>query len=279
MLFALIFTVLALSRSVVTTLTHKHSCVQVAVVLRMTPLPRTPRWRIGRGEAPVCPAEIALQGSPVEARAGVLLAAWRNVLVADDLDDGHSTCDGCAEAGEADVLSRLEVPALQAFKLDADGMVVAVVAPAPARGTGVPGARVQGDELHQLAIAPNKKMRRHRQTANLLEVGVGVPVELVGKQLFDLWAAVLTRWQADGVDDDQVDQGAVRSWAKVGRGADPGTGQPAAGVAPALGLGIVVTLCRHRRAPGQMASRCPGAGFGSASGAGLGPAELPLRCG
>src|SRR5689334_8413982 len=46
------------------------------------------------------PAEVPAQQLPIEAGAGVLFSAWRNVLVAGDVRDGVVLRDGGAEAGQ-----------------------------------------------------------------------------------------------------------------------------------------------------------------------------------
>jgi hypothetical protein len=43
-----------------------------------------------------------------------------------------------------------------------------------------------------------------------------LPVELIGKEALDIAVAKLTGWQADGVDDDQVDQRASGRGPKLG---------------------------------------------------------------
>jgi hypothetical protein len=174
------------------------------------------RWAIECGETRIDPTEISLQGSPDEPRTRVLLATRRNVFVASNVGNRQPRGDGGAQAGEGGVLRGLEATTFQPFQLDTDGMVVAIVPAAPMRRACVPSPRGDIHELHQFAVASNEEMGGHRQASNLLEVGVGIPIELVGEQLFDLGATELARRQADGVDDDQVDQGAIWPRAKVG---------------------------------------------------------------
>jgi hypothetical protein len=145
-----------------------------------------------------------------------LLATRRNVFMAGDVGYRQARGDGCAEVGEAGVLRGFEAATFQPFELDANGMVVAVVAPAPVGRASVPSPRGQIDELHLFAVASNEEMGGHRQASNLLEVRVGAPIKLVAEQLLDLGPTELARWQADGVDDDQVDHGAIWPRAEVG---------------------------------------------------------------
>lgn len=46
---------------------------------------------------------------------------------------------------------------------------------------------------------------------------MGFPIELIGKELLNGAIAKLAGWQADGVNHNQIDLGAVRALTKVGR--------------------------------------------------------------
>ena len=80
----------------------------------------------------------------------------------------------------------------------------------------MPCAVITADKLQHLTGAANDEVCGDCHAANLLKVGMRVPVQGVGEKRFNLWAAVLTRWQADGVQHDQIDAGVIRPWAKVG---------------------------------------------------------------
>ena len=80
----------------------------------------------------------------------------------------------------------------------------------------MPGAGIGADKLPGHALTGEKKVRRHLQSPNGLEVRVRIPVELVAKKLLYAASAILTGWQADGVDHDQVDACPCRTLAKVG---------------------------------------------------------------
>lgn len=54
-------------------------------------------------------------------------------------------------------------------------------------------------------------MSRDFQAAQRLEIGVGIPVELIGEQLLDLIAPIATGRQADRMQYDQIDVRAVWS--------------------------------------------------------------------
>jgi hypothetical protein len=113
--------------------------------------------------------------------------------------------EGLAQCCKRSVLGRLEGIALQPFQLYAYGVVVAVVLPLPAGLAGMPGAPVAIYKLYDLACAADEVVCRHFNPAYGLEVGVGVPIERVGEELFNLRPTVLAWGQADGMDDQQVD--------------------------------------------------------------------------
>ncbi|MCY1377369.1 hypothetical protein D9M69_649380 [compost metagenome] len=132
------------------------------------------------------------------------------------IGDRVTHAEAGAQAGQAVVLRAGEGIAFQSFQLDADGVVVAVAAAAPAGTAGVPGACVGIHKLHQLAIAADEKMRRDFHATDLLKVGMGVPVEVVGEELFHFRAAIDTGRQADGVDHDQVDPCTLGARTEIG---------------------------------------------------------------
>ena len=84
---------------------------------------------------------------PIKARPGVLLAAWRHVLVAGDVFDRMALGQGGAQCRQGFVLGGLEVLTFQSFEFDADRVIVSLVATPIARCPRVPGALVTVDEL------------------------------------------------------------------------------------------------------------------------------------
>jgi hypothetical protein len=106
--------------------------------------------------------------------------------------DGVVLAQRRTQGSQGLVLRGLKGKSLEAFELDPDGVIVALLAPAIGRHTGVPGALVTTDKLEQLTSAPDQEMGRHLQTPNLLELGVGVKVELVREELLDASPAVLS---------------------------------------------------------------------------------------
>ncbi len=113
------------------------------------------------------------------------------------LVDGPGLAQVREQAGKGLVLGVFEGVMFQAFELDSHAVVVAIVAALPRGFARVPGTLVDADELNQLAIPPDEKVRRHFGAANLVEVGVRVPVERVGEESLDFVAAVDARRQAD----------------------------------------------------------------------------------
>ena len=84
-------------------------------------------------------------------------------------------------------------------------------------GTGVPGTIVAGNELDQITIAANQKMRRHGELVNRCVKRVGICVEPIDEQLDDARTTEFARWQADVVNDDEIHHGALRPCIEVGR--------------------------------------------------------------
>lgn len=95
-------------------------------------------------------------------------------------------------------------------------MVIAVATAQVIRNTRVPRALITTDKLPKFPLALDVKVGRHLHAQNGLEVGVFVPVKLVGKQALDLITAVLSWWQADRVQHDQIRLGSDGTWPLVG---------------------------------------------------------------
>lgn len=148
-------------------------------------------------ETPDGPAKSLLETSPVKTRPGIAFASGGNVFVTCDMFDGISNDQCMAQVGQRRVLGRLEPVAFQPFELDADRVVIAVVATAPTGRAGVPGALVSIDKLNQFTVTPDEEVSRYFGTSNLFKVGVGLPVKLIGEQLFDFRATILAWWQTD----------------------------------------------------------------------------------
>jgi hypothetical protein len=105
---------------------------------------------------------------------------------------------------QAAVLRWLEGLPFQTLQFDSNGEIVAVVASLPVRGSSVPGTLVARNVLRDASPPVDHEMRRNLQATNLLEIGVGRPIELVGKKQLNRIAAVNPWWQTDGVQNYQV---------------------------------------------------------------------------
>jgi hypothetical protein len=79
----------------------------------------------------------------------------------------------------------------------------------------MPGTVIGTDKLQQLTLAPDEKVRGHLKTLNTFEVGVQVPVKLVGKQTLNSVALILSGRQADAVQHNHVDPDRQWSWTKI----------------------------------------------------------------
>ena len=99
-----------------------------------------------------------LQKRPVETSTRVVFASWRDMFMAGEMLDGIGLKERCAQSRQRLVLSKFKAIAFQPFQLDADGVVVTVVAAAIGRGACVPGAVLAGDKLPKRARACDKKM-------------------------------------------------------------------------------------------------------------------------
>jgi hypothetical protein len=68
----------------------------------------------------------------------------------------------------------------------------------------VPGAPFEWNELHQITASSNQEVRRYANISDLCKIRMGVPIEAIGEKRFDKVPTVLTRRQADPVENNQV---------------------------------------------------------------------------
>ena len=80
----------------------------------------------------------------------------------------------------------------------------------------MPRTIVATDKLPDFALSLYEKVRGDFQATNALKIRMGIPVQLVGEELLHFTAAVDTRRQADGMDNDQINVCLGWSRAKVG---------------------------------------------------------------
>lgn len=69
----------------------------------------------------------------------------------------------------------------------------------------MPGTFPEWHKLHSLTVTANQYMCRHFGSADFFEIGMAIPVELVGEQLLDFRTTEFTGWQTDAMQDNQVD--------------------------------------------------------------------------
>lgn len=120
-----------------------------------------PDWKVCRWGS-----KLLLQSQPVKTRAWVKLAARRNVLMARDVPDWVLHAQLIDQYDQHFVLGAFEKSALQAFKLDANGVVITVAAAAVRGLSGVPGPVIATYKLPKLSKPADEKMRRDFQALN-----------------------------------------------------------------------------------------------------------------
>ena len=137
--------------------------------------------------------------------------------MADTVRDRVGLFQGADQTLQHTILTVLKGYGIAALELDSDREVITALASVPLRNPGVPGAFRTGNELNELAVAPNQKMGGNPQTSNLVEIGVGGTIETVGKQRLDRIPTKSARWQTDAVNDHQIDGTSGRAGITVGR--------------------------------------------------------------
>ena len=157
-----------------------------------------------------------LQLHPIEPSTRIKFAAGRDMIMASHMIDGVCHSQRAAQFPKPLILSRLEQITFQAFKLDADRKIIAVIALSKARNACVPRPIVTTYKLPKLAAALNVEVRRHLHPTYLLIIRMRLPIKLIGKKLLHLRSAVTARRQADGVHHDQVHRHPGRAGPDVG---------------------------------------------------------------
>jgi hypothetical protein len=194
-----------------------------------------------------------VEAQPVEVRAGIGLAARRDVAVADDArrrDGGIGPHQRARHDRQAPVLARLERPVVAALEFDADREIVAAAAALERRLARVPGAPVEGHVLSRVTAAEDAQVRRHPELAELAEVRVRRRVERVGEQRVDEAAAEAPGRQGDRVHHQQADVGAIGPRVEIRRGEPAGAPQPVRGAVHGMagpGRRRHARLCRGAR--------------------------------
>ena len=120
------------------------------------------------------PATRALKTWPIKAHSRIIFALWRDVLMTGNMGNGVVLANARAQRIERFVLFWLKRLPFEAFEFNANGVIVAVSATTVARGTGMPRSIVAAHQLDQLAVPADEKMRRHLESLDVFEIGMGV---------------------------------------------------------------------------------------------------------
>ena len=118
---------------------------------------------------------------PVEVGAGVGFSAGGNVGMTNNVFHRIIVAQEGKQLVQPPVLNCLETLRIATFQFDPERKIIAARAAAPCGLAGVPGAALAGDELDQLAIAPDQEVGRNTQVADASEIRMGVRVEAVGE--------------------------------------------------------------------------------------------------
>ncbi len=97
---------------------------------------------------------------PGKAGSWVLFALRRDVLMASQVLDGVLRQQARTKTAQSFVLLGLKALTLKSFKLNANGVVVALIASSVLRHPRMPGFVIATDHLNQLALATNEKVGR-----------------------------------------------------------------------------------------------------------------------
>lgn len=186
------------------------------------------------------------QTLPVEAGARIAFAPGRNIAMPGNGTDRVITAQHFEKSGKTRVLSIFEGQLVAPFQLDAQRKIIAARLPFPAGNTRMPGALLTGDELNQLTIAPDEKMRGDTQVADPGKIGMRCGVQRIGEQADDIVAAELGRRQTDRMNNDQRRRFAGWPIVEIRRIDTPGDIEPA-GVDPC----VHVTHSTHSSMPSR----------------------------
>lgn len=135
---------------------------------------------------------------PIKAGTGIGFAPRGDITVANNitsLEAGICRPQGMNQALQPSVLNVGIGLGIGSFQLNANGKVVAIGAVTPHRLSGMPGALIGRNELHNLAVSAQQEVRRHLQMRDTGEVGMQGGIKRVGKQRLDVPTPELTRGQ------------------------------------------------------------------------------------
>lgn len=116
------------------------------------------------------------------------------------------------------ILFRRKRIVIMPLQLNTQREIIAVFTPAKPTLTGMPGSRIAGDKLQQLAITTNQEMRRNLYVFQLLKIGMLLRVEAVAEKLLDFRAAIHARRQANAMYHQQIHRVPGGSLIEIWRG-------------------------------------------------------------
>lgn len=162
-------------------------------------------------------------------RTRVGLPIRRDVGMAEDRFDWVRGEYGVNKQVQRAILGVGERFEIGSFKFDADRKIVAMSTAVEYRSACVPRALRARYELHRLPIAIDQYVRRYTRADDMRKKWVGRNVQRIVEEPLDMPAAVAAGWQADVVDDDQLDRTARRACIEVRRVDTANFIQPAVG--------------------------------------------------
>lgn len=137
-------------------------------------------------------------------RTGIGLPARRDVGMPGDCLQRETLSQSGDQGFQCCVLRFRKSSEVVALEFDTKREIVATLPAVPARSTCMPGSLVTGDKLDEMAIATDEEVRRNAPVGDGGEVGMGRWIKPIGKQLNHGVTAILPRWQADGVNDEEA---------------------------------------------------------------------------
>ena len=139
----------------------------------------------------------------------------------DDVPDRVARLERAREGGKPPVLRVRERCFTRALELDADGKIIAMRAPPPARLARVPRAPAARHELVELSAAADQEMSGYFRARDCRVERVRGGIKPVGEMLDDAGPAELPRRQADVVDDEEIYRAARGALVAIGRRDEP----------------------------------------------------------
>lgn len=161
----------------------------------------------------------ALVGTvPIETGARIGLATRRDFAVSADVLDRITLRQDSDQIAQSLVLRGLKGYLVTTLKFDPNRKIVAAFTLAPRGNASVPRARITTDKLNEFAVTADQEMRGHPQHAERFKIGMPRRIETIGEKILDVRTAEFARRQADCMDDDKINDGAVRPGIEVRRG-------------------------------------------------------------